>query len=166
MIAERLLWLYPRKWRERYGDEFLALTGDRPLVFRQVVDIVSAAIDARLSLDMRRMAGHGTNLGGEGDVMMATLKRTCLMNAGAAVTIRDGLIGAGVIVGGSIAVSALAAALTLTGHRAAGEAVKRFALPVTIVLWAHFMYLRAQPWKVQAVFLGAMAVLLTIGLFL
>jgi hypothetical protein len=43
-----LLRLYPRWWRERYGDEFAALLedlrGDRPVV----LDIVKGAVDARL----------------------------------------------------------------------------------------------------------------------
>ncbi len=43
-----LLRLYPRPWRERYGDEFLALISDRPPSLDDRVDIVRGAIDARL----------------------------------------------------------------------------------------------------------------------
>lgn len=46
MTAERLLRLYPRTWRERYGDEFLATAGDDRLSWRHALDIVSGAIDA------------------------------------------------------------------------------------------------------------------------
>ena len=58
MTANRLLQLYPRAWRERYGDEFLALVGDRPLGVTQIIDIVSAAIDAHLSSDVRAMTSR------------------------------------------------------------------------------------------------------------
>ena len=44
----RLLGLYPRTWRERYGEEFLALISERPPSFADRVDIVRGAVDARL----------------------------------------------------------------------------------------------------------------------
>jgi hypothetical protein len=43
-----LLKLYPRPWRERYGEEFEALLADRPPTVRHRLDIVRGAIDARL----------------------------------------------------------------------------------------------------------------------
>lgn len=44
----RLLGLYPRTWRERYGEEFLALISERPPSFADRVDIIRGAVDARL----------------------------------------------------------------------------------------------------------------------
>jgi hypothetical protein len=41
-----LLRLYPRPWRERYGDEFEALLADRPPSVRHRLDIVRGALDA------------------------------------------------------------------------------------------------------------------------
>jgi hypothetical protein len=46
--VSRLLRLYPLSWRERYGDEFVALLSERPPSFADHVDIVRAALDARL----------------------------------------------------------------------------------------------------------------------
>jgi len=43
-----LLNLYPRAWRERYEDEFIALLEARPPDARDRVDIIRGAIDARL----------------------------------------------------------------------------------------------------------------------
>lgn len=60
MRADRLLHLYPRPWRERYGDEFLALVGDRPVRLPQIIDIVSGAIDAHLC----PMSGRRPSRGG------------------------------------------------------------------------------------------------------
>lgn len=43
-----LLRLFPRAWRERYQDEFLALVEERPVGPRDVLDILVSATDARL----------------------------------------------------------------------------------------------------------------------
>ncbi len=43
-----LLRLYPRAWRERYGDELVALLEDRPPSPLDLVDLVRGAFDARL----------------------------------------------------------------------------------------------------------------------
>ncbi len=42
-LARTLLRLYPRPWRERYGDEFLALVADTGLSWRAAADVVIAA---------------------------------------------------------------------------------------------------------------------------
>jgi hypothetical protein len=44
----RLVTLYPRTWRERYEDEFLALLSERPPDPLDRLDILRGAIDARL----------------------------------------------------------------------------------------------------------------------
>jgi DnaJ family protein C protein 28 len=41
-----LLALYPRRWRARYGEEFLALLEDMPLSPRTVLDCLRGALDA------------------------------------------------------------------------------------------------------------------------
>ncbi|HET6380414.1 MAG TPA: Rieske 2Fe-2S domain-containing protein [candidate division Zixibacteria bacterium] len=38
---------FPRPWRERYGDEMLAILAQRPPRARDVLDILAAALDAR-----------------------------------------------------------------------------------------------------------------------
>ncbi len=48
MTANRLICLYPRRWRERYGVEFLALLEAMPITRRLVFDIVRAAGRERL----------------------------------------------------------------------------------------------------------------------
>lgn len=45
----RLLNLYPRYWRERYGEEFLALLESTDLTLRLVLDVVRAAARERLT---------------------------------------------------------------------------------------------------------------------
>jgi hypothetical protein len=49
-----LIRLYPRAWRERYEDEFLALLEARPPTIGDRLDIVRAALDARMHPQVRR----------------------------------------------------------------------------------------------------------------
>jgi uncharacterized protein YndB with AHSA1/START domain len=48
-MTSSLLRLYPRAWRERYGDEFAELLEARPPTARDRVDILRGAIDARMN---------------------------------------------------------------------------------------------------------------------
>src|SRR5687768_14242976 len=48
-IAELLLHLYPYQWRERYGQEFLALVEDSGLGWKNCVDVVIGALAMRVS---------------------------------------------------------------------------------------------------------------------
>jgi hypothetical protein len=49
MIA-LLIRLYPARWRARYGDEFAAVLGERPLGPFDVADVLLGALDAHLHL--------------------------------------------------------------------------------------------------------------------
>lgn len=42
-----LIRLYPKKWRQRYGDEFLDILENRDISFREVIDVILNAMDAR-----------------------------------------------------------------------------------------------------------------------
>jgi hypothetical protein len=44
--ARRLVFLYPRVWRERYEEEFLALLEEKPASAKDVIDVVFGALDA------------------------------------------------------------------------------------------------------------------------
>ena len=49
-----LIRCYPAAWRERYGDEFASILGERPLGPFDVADILLGALDARLRMRDRR----------------------------------------------------------------------------------------------------------------
>lgn len=53
LVHRLLLRCYPAPWRERYGSEFLALLEERPAGLRGALDIVSAAVDARIHPQLR-----------------------------------------------------------------------------------------------------------------
>ncbi len=48
MSPHRLVGLYPAAWRQRYGEEFLALLEDQPPGAIEVIDVAWGAIDAHL----------------------------------------------------------------------------------------------------------------------
>ena len=48
-IARALVRLYPRFWRQRYGDEIAALLEEQPIGFRIVFDMVRGALSQRVS---------------------------------------------------------------------------------------------------------------------
>jgi len=58
--------LFPRGWRERYEDEFMALIEERPPGLRDTLDIVVSALDARL-----RPRAWGIVETAEGQLLMA-----------------------------------------------------------------------------------------------
>ncbi len=51
-----LLRLYPQAWRERYGDELVALLQDRPASMADHLDLIRGALDARLHPQVRGAA--------------------------------------------------------------------------------------------------------------
>lgn len=59
----RMLALYPRAWRDRYGLEFQLLMAERPPSQRDRIDIVRGAIDARLHPQVASAAPTGPGVG-------------------------------------------------------------------------------------------------------
>jgi hypothetical protein len=154
MTAVSLLRLYPRAWRERYGDEFVATIGDGALHLQQIIDIVAGAVDAWVSPIVRRQAQAGATVHtSEGDPMESTLKSICASRS-LRYTKRDALIGAGVMLAGSLAMAIAAVLLKLRGYSALGEAVAVNGFFVSLVLSMPFWLLKGQSWRAQTVLVG------------
>ncbi|TAK12605.1 MAG: hypothetical protein EPO35_11230, partial [Acidobacteria bacterium] len=83
--------LYPREWRERYGDELVELVGDRPLTIGGAVDLIAGAIDARFMKEKK----------------MPSVLRTACLTRNEPQTVADGFRGAGVMIGGTLIFLAL-----------------------------------------------------------
>ncbi len=154
-----LLRLYPRAWRERYGEEFLAALDDRPLHWQQVVDIISAAIDARLSADVRAATAESRSRADGGGMMTLKSLMACDRSQ-ARFTTRDSLVGAGVMVAFSALLGTLGVFARRGGAPLAGDALAQMAFPVSLTLSMPFWLMKGQPWKAQAVVIGTTLVLL------
>ncbi len=159
-LARRLVRLYPRAWRDRYEEEFVATVGDGPLYLQQVIDIVAGAIDARVSF-----GGKGTNQGVsrmanvQGGLMAGTARTICV-DRKRRYTKRDALAGAALMVAASVALAFGGVFLGRTGLEAAGAVLKSIAFPVAMTVSMPFWILKGQPWRAQAVIVGGTTVLL------
>lgn len=157
MTAAQLLRLYPRDWQERYGEEFLATVGDDALRFQQVIDIVSGAIDARFSSEVRRTLRGSTS---QGDVIMnRTLSALCHTRS-LRMTTRDSVIGAVVMIGASLALAVLGIFAKRSGAPGLGEFLTSLAFPASLVVSMPFTFLKGQPWKAQAAICGGTLLIL------
>ncbi len=166
MTARRLLRLYPRAWRDRYGEEFLALVGPGRLGFAQVVNIVSGAIDARVSAEVRAstVAKQGASTPQEGLAVNTYLKRLCVLDSTAAVTKRDAWIGAAVMLGVTILLAFGGAFVQRRGLPLVGEFLRNIAFPTAIIASMPFTYFKGHSAVSQAVLLGGtFAIIAIIG---
>jgi hypothetical protein len=159
MTADRLLRLYPRAWRERYGAEFLDTVGGAQLRPQQILDIVSGAIDAHLSSDVRRMSAASSTPGGQH--MLTALKAACGQTT-VRMTRKDGVIGAGVMIGATFLLLAIGIWAHRSGYDAIGEMLKSIAFPVAMMASMPFWMLKGQPWRAQAVLVGGTTAMLVL----
>ena len=152
MTAEHLLRLYPRAWRDRYGDEFLATAGAGRLSLQQVIDIAAGAIDAWLSSDVRN-ATRALSTATSGGRSMTVRTMICRKSE-ARYTTRDGLIGAGVMLTATIAFVVVAFLLRGAGWPTGGEMARSLSFPVSMTISMPFWLMKGQPWKAQVVIVG------------
>jgi hypothetical protein len=153
VLRERLLRLYPQAWRERYGAEFLATVEPGSLSVQQVIDIISGAIDARLSSDVRRATAASRVAPGGGAPMIQKALTVCERNQ-ARYTKRDALIGAGVMLGATLLLTMAGIAARRAGWPATGEVLISLAFSASLTLSMPFWLMKGQPWKAQVVIVG------------
>jgi hypothetical protein len=162
VTARQLLQLYPRAWRQRYGEEFAEFVGDRRLSVQQMVDIVGGALDAWTSRSVRasvRGSVAGSSTGGAN--MVQTLKLKCATRA-PHYTTKDALIGAGVMIGVSFVMLALGIFANRSGYATAGETLKGLAFPASMLLSMPFYLTKSLSWRAQAVLLGVPMLILIV----
>lgn len=161
-----LLKLYPPRWRQRYGKEFLALIAPQRFSFVTVLDIIGGAIDAWTRPQSHLAARDAAQP--EGDtIMLAKVMRLRCAGYGAKVTAVDGLKGAAVVLGGTT----LSVLLATWMHRQSVDPVYTQALMangwlVSFVVSMRYTTLKGWPGRTQAIFIGVLSmlvVLLTLG---
>ena len=159
MRAEPLLRLYPRAWRDRYGEEFLATAGPGSLGVQRTVDIVSAAIDAWLSSDVRR-ATEASRISPNGGGPMILKSLMVCERTQARYGKRDGLIGAGVMVAATLVLTIAGFAAKRAGWPVTGEALIALSFQASFTLSMPFWLMKGQPWRAQVVIVGGTLALL------
>ena len=157
MRAAGLLRLYPRAWRERYGEEFLQTVGDAPLRGQQVIDIFMGAIDARVSSAVRRSSGAlAADKGGH---VLSVLKAEC-GRARYRMTVRDGWLSAGVLILTTLVFTGLGIYAGRTGHPVWSDALKSVSFPMSVVASMPFGILKGTPRRAQVALLGIVTTIL------
>jgi hypothetical protein len=159
MRGDRLLRLYPRAWRDRYGDEFLALLGDQRLPARSVVDVVAGALDARLARGRSLLAATRSDFEG-GAAVLQTLREACQHPN--PVSPRDARIGAAVMIGLTAFLTLIGVILDKVGFVPAGQFVILLGFFVAFQVSMLFTYLKEQPARVKAVLAGGPLLLVAI----
>ena len=147
-----LIRCYPARWRDRYGDEFEAVLGERPLGPFDVADILLGALDAQL-----RLRGRGAHLAQGRGLSMSLRIGGFAAIVGAALLTVAGFLGSGlVLVDGAIAPVLLVSGLALLLVAVAGLSAFLAGLVGTLVAGDAF-------WVVW--FLGSMTALAGSALF-
>lgn len=132
--AARLVRLYPRAWRTKYGGEFMHVLTAQPMTLRLVADVIGGAIDARLRRPPR--AGH------EGDVMTAGLLKRCA-RGGPQLTTAEAWRAAAILIGASLVFSGLYiwAKVTLPNKELV-DAFGIMAYPAALMVTMPFYYMK------------------------
>ena len=135
-VASALLRLYPRAWRNRYGDEMQALLAVEKLSLRTATDLLAGAIDARINPQLRRPASAELHEGAR------TMVKTTVCNP-AGLTVQDQRRSAAWMVGGSLVLVAIATLLKLQiGTNALSEGLLYAAFPASMMLSMECTYLK------------------------
>jgi hypothetical protein len=151
-----LLWLYPRAWRARYGDELAELLDTERCSLILILDVVRGAIDAHLRPQVPVAGANGLNGGKtiEREISMRQgLLTPCAV--GPELRVRDYFIGWGIILGGTVLLSVLWLGMRkLYGHSPAVEAFSLMPAPAAIVLSLPFTFYKASSAATKALIVG------------
>lgn len=147
-----LLRCYPPSWRRRYGAELAAFLAEEPLSPAAVVDLLGGALDAWVSPQANVRSANAASE--KGKTPMTARFLTCSSCHKNNLTVRESLIGAGIVLLGSLVLSlALLGLRQAYGNAPAVEALKHSLFPATMVLTANALYLQRRSWRAQAVFI-------------
>ena len=127
--------LYPRPWRNRYGDEMRQLLRSQPGSIRSVIDLLAGAVDARFNPQLARAAAGAPAEG------MRTMSRSLCAIEG--VTARDQWRSAAWMIGGSLVMVLFSIGLKLRiGPNAVSEAFLNSAFFASMMLSMECTYLK------------------------
>lgn len=148
MTAQRLLRLYPRAWRHRYGDEFLAVVGPGRVTLQQAIDIVSGAIDAWLSTDVDTATRFATARGG------SMIRTVVCRKPGPRYTTRDSLIAAAMMLALTSAFAFSGIVASREGWTIASKMLLNLSFIVPFTVSMPLWLMKGQPLKAKAVLIG------------
>jgi hypothetical protein len=161
MRAGWLLTLYPRAWRDRYAEEFLALLESQPASIGVVVDVIAGAMDAHLSPQWE--AGlQGAETSKQGGTVMRLLAIRC---AGATHFSRaEQLWSACLTIGATLGIILLYISIKrVTGENLFVEALGIAAFPIAVFVGSTQLYLRDHSSAARIAFNAIVPILMYLG---
>jgi len=155
-----MIWLvnlYPRAWRERYGEEFREILASQQPSLGLIADVVAGAVDARLrpqSLTRAKTTAKGTTMA------LPQWMKQCA-SGGPQLSKRDQSIAAAVMIGTAILQSIAYLLLTHAfGKTPAVEAVGYSSFSTMMLVYIHYAYWRKWPTATQFATLAGGLILL------
>lgn len=160
-----LLRMYPRAWRERYGDEFLELLSSERHTPRLVLDVLAGALDARLNARLGIRAAKPAAVASRGLAMIGGLTFRC--GATPRQTRAEMLLSSLVLAGLILGLTALYVAMRHTyGSALWVEALGFAAMPLALAVWAAQIQWKGTSWAARTVLLLIVVALAFFGAWL
>jgi hypothetical protein len=161
-----LLKLYPRIWRQRYGDEVAQLLAGRGFSLAVAVDLVAGAIDVRLHPSATLAAATAASREEEQTMFDRIAKLDCAAMFGAEITKADQLKAAGVTIGLTVVLTLIWMWVHVRlGDNAYADSLSVMPFIVPFLYSMRYTYLKRRSAGAQAVFIGGMS-LIVAGLML
>lgn len=146
-----LLRLYPKAWRDLYGEEFAGILAAQRLSPRLLLDIIGGAVDARLQPQVRLA---------EGDTMTRNLLKRCAAS-GPQLSKREELLGAAAMIGFSLVGAGLYiwASYVYPDNKLV-DTFGVMTFPAAVTATMPFTYLKGHSRKSQVLTVGGLLVFL------
>lgn len=158
-----LLRLYPRAWRDRYGDEVAELLAGRGFSLRIAIDLVAGAIDVWLH-PAETLAAATAQASRKDDMTMLSriLRFECAAAYGATVSKADARKAGFAMIAATLLLTLGWLPLKLRfPDDAVVESVGMLPFFVGLVLSMRYTYLKGRSTAVQTVFIGGLTLVLT-----
>lgn len=156
-----LVKLYPPAWRRRYGRELEDLISTQPASFGTAMDLIAAAADAWLNPQSSTAVPAADGKGGQ--AMIGRMLQLRCAGYGPNVTAADARKAAAVIIGGTLAlVLVLTAAIARYGENPYFESLMTMGWLIPFLVSQHYTTYKGRPARVQAMLIGAPALLLIV----
>jgi hypothetical protein len=147
-----LLHLYPARWRERYGEEFLAVLAGQRASLGLFFDILGGAVDAHVHPQIPQ--SHSEQIKGDDTMTLAMLQRCAA--GGSKLSPEDRRIASRVTIFGALAIAVLCLVLSKIYRDASPvQALIYASAPALSMIYAQTAYMRSKSWRAQAFILGS-----------
>jgi hypothetical protein len=156
-----LIRLYPKAWRERYGDEFSEVLLGQHASVGMIVDVLGGALDAHLHPQVHVRQTETA----KGDAMTADMMKRCALG-GPKVSKKEMVRGSLVLAVVYIALTFAYVRLTKAFHGSpAVEALGYSLFAVMTLVYLQMGYLRRRSAAAQALFVGGFSVFIYLAMW-